>query len=238
MRVIARFDTLPAPVALHYSHFPDPPMPRRTRPLSPRKRPAQRRSRDTVEAILEAAAQVLDAAGYAGLNTNAIAARAGISVGSLYQYFPNKQAICAELTRRYVERQAAAFAENLRQTFATDPRGQIRRTVKTALDIARSDRRGATLLYQHLRQVPEDRTYANAQKAMEAALRRHYESPAGRAAFRNPDMAAFFTVHLMGTLLGEVLAHHPQWLGEARLDDELTALFVAYLAGGALRAGA
>lgn len=213
-------------------------MARRRRTISPRKRPAQERSRETVEAILEATAQILDRAGYAGLNTNAIAARAGISVGSLYQYFPNKQAVCAELTRRYVERQAAAFAANLRRTFAMDPREQIRRTVQAALDIARADRRSATLLYQHLRQVPEDRTYALAQQAMEAELRRHYESPAGRAAFRNPDMAAFFTVHLMGTLLGEVLAHHPAWLDEQRLGEELTALFVAYLAGGALRAPA
>jgi len=209
---------------------------RRSRPLAPRKVPAQSRSRETVEAILEATAQLLDRAGYDALNTNAIAARAGISVGSLYQYFPNKQAICGELTRRYVERQRAAFAENLRQTFAAPPREQIARTVQTALDIARADRRAATLLYQHLRHVPEDRAYADAQKAMEGELRRYYESPVGRAAFRNPDMAAFFTVHLMGTLLGEVLAHHPRWLDEPRLVSELTALFVSYLAGGALRA--
>ena len=50
-------------------------------------------------AILEAAARILETGGATGLNTNAIAQRAGVSVGSLYQYFPNKEAILAELIR-------------------------------------------------------------------------------------------------------------------------------------------
>lgn len=65
----------------------------------PRKQASQARARATRAAILEAAARILEAGGTAGLNTNAIAQRAGVSVGSLYQYFPNKEAILAELIR-------------------------------------------------------------------------------------------------------------------------------------------
>ncbi|NVK15785.1 MAG: TetR/AcrR family transcriptional regulator [Rhodobacteraceae bacterium] len=66
---------------------------------SPRKQARQARSRATQEAIVEAAARILEIAGREGLTTNAIAERAGVSIGSLYQYFPNKEAVLATALR-------------------------------------------------------------------------------------------------------------------------------------------
>jgi AcrR family transcriptional regulator len=74
-----------------------------TTALRPRKQPRQARSRLTLAAILTAAAQVFERRGYAGGTTDAIAERAGVSVGSLYQYFPNKDAILVALMERHVE---------------------------------------------------------------------------------------------------------------------------------------
>lgn len=81
-------------------------MPRST-PLAPRKAPRQPRSQQTVAALLEAAAQVLESRGMAGFNTNAVAQRAGVSIGSLYQYFPSKEALTLALMQREGERFAA-----------------------------------------------------------------------------------------------------------------------------------
>lgn len=71
-------------------------------PLTPRKAPRQERSKKTCDAILKAAADILARDGQAGLNTNHVARRAGVSIGSLYQYYPNKQSIIVALisTRR------------------------------------------------------------------------------------------------------------------------------------------
>jgi AcrR family transcriptional regulator len=69
-------------------------------PLRPRKAPRQQRAAHTVEALLEAAAQVLEADGLDGYNTNAVARRAGASVGTLYQYFPGKDALTLALLQR------------------------------------------------------------------------------------------------------------------------------------------
>ncbi|MEI1682481.1 TetR/AcrR family transcriptional regulator [Acinetobacter baumannii] len=66
----------------------------------PRKRPRQARSVATFEAILEAAARILESLGFTGFNTNAVAELAGVSIGSLYQYFPSKDALIVELIRR------------------------------------------------------------------------------------------------------------------------------------------
>lgn len=65
--------------------------------LEPRKTPRQARSAETVEAILEAGAELFADLGYARTTTNKIAARAGVSIGSLYQYFPGKDAVLARL---------------------------------------------------------------------------------------------------------------------------------------------
>ncbi|AWV02106.1 TetR/AcrR family transcriptional regulator [Burkholderia sp. JP2-270] len=69
-------------------------------PLSPRKAPRQRRSVATVDAIVEAAARILERDGFDGYTTNAVAALAGVSIGSLYQYFPNRDALTAALAER------------------------------------------------------------------------------------------------------------------------------------------
>jgi len=73
--------------------------------LKPRKLPRQQRAEQTVAALLEAAARILESKGLDGLNTNKVAELAGVSVGSLYQYFPGKDALVVAL----LQRERAAF---------------------------------------------------------------------------------------------------------------------------------
>jgi AcrR family transcriptional regulator len=81
--------------------------------LDQRKAPKQARSEATVEAIVEAAAQVFELHGYAAGTTNRIAERAGVSIGSLYQYFPNKDAILVALVHRHLIESSAALEPHL-----------------------------------------------------------------------------------------------------------------------------
>jgi AcrR family transcriptional regulator len=68
-----------------------------------RRHPKQARSQQRVDHLLSVAAQVFEEVGYAAATTNAIAARAGVSIGSLYQFFPNKEAIMDALVERYLD---------------------------------------------------------------------------------------------------------------------------------------
>ena len=70
--------------------------------LEPRKQPVQRRSTETVTAILDATIQVLTAIGKERLTTTRVAERAGVSVGTLYQYFPNKRSLLQATLRRHL----------------------------------------------------------------------------------------------------------------------------------------
>lgn len=77
--------------------------------LQPRKKPRQNRSKSTVDAILSATARVLVEQGYDNASTNRIAQVAGVSVGSLYQYFPNKQALVVALVEAHGQKMIAAL---------------------------------------------------------------------------------------------------------------------------------
>ncbi|WP_432727706.1 TetR/AcrR family transcriptional regulator [Variovorax sp. W6] len=86
-----------------------------------RKAPRQQRSRVTVDAIVEAATRVLARRGWARFTTNEIAAVAGVSVGSLYQYFPDKLAIAEAIRQRHLDEVLAALAGSDEEGDATAP---------------------------------------------------------------------------------------------------------------------
>ncbi len=92
---------------------------------APVRTPKQGRSKATVAAILEAAARILAEQGWAGFNTNAIAARAGVSIGSLYEYFPDKQALADEIANAHIAQGEALLAAAAGEAAITGGAGAI-----------------------------------------------------------------------------------------------------------------
>src|SRR5687767_9223907 len=78
--------------------------------FQPKKVPMQVRSRTTCASMLDAAARLLARSGYAALTTNHVAKAAGVAIGSLYEYFPSKDVIVAEVVRRTVAEVAREIA--------------------------------------------------------------------------------------------------------------------------------
>src|SRR5919112_656444 len=113
-------------------------MPRATS-MFPRKSATQERSRATVEALLEATARVLTRDGYDRASTNRIAAVAGVSVGSLYQYFPNKEALVAALVARHNREMLDLLREALKEVASLDLATAIAKLVRAAVDAHRVD---------------------------------------------------------------------------------------------------
>lgn len=102
-------------------------------PIAPRKAPRQARARATHGAILEAAAQIIAAGGLAAFNTNAVAERAGVSIGSLYQYFGNKDALMVALIHRQQESQLASVAQAVASVEDADLATTVRVIVRAAM---------------------------------------------------------------------------------------------------------
>ncbi len=106
----------------------------------PRKRPSQDRAVRTVDAILEATAHILRENGADGLSTNRVAKRAGVSIGSLYQYFPNKTALMVELARQHSSEQVAAVAAHLAEKGTSGTIEEVvRRFIDATVSVHRAD---------------------------------------------------------------------------------------------------
>jgi len=103
--------------------------------LKARKMPGQARSQETVSVILEASARILESDGLRGFNTNAIAAKAGVSVGSLYQYFPNKDAIVLALIGSYEEELQNAVFEVIQAGRGQELKRRLRLLVRALVTV-------------------------------------------------------------------------------------------------------
>ncbi|MCR3754008.1 TetR/AcrR family transcriptional regulator [Lentzea californiensis] len=115
-------------------------MPSANRDIDPRRKPRQVRAELTRDRILTAAAHVFSEHGYAAGTTNRIAERARVSIGSLYQYFPNKDAVLAELMVRHIDRGAWTHADRLDLSPGT-LESVVRVLVRDAIDNHRDDPR-------------------------------------------------------------------------------------------------
>jgi AcrR family transcriptional regulator len=139
-----------------------------------------------VERILAAGARVLSERGYQEASTNRIAREAGVSPGSLYQYFPDKDAIVAEITRRLVSDFATAIAPALRRAATEPPPAATLSILGAALD--------ALQLHAELLRAMVDRIPAVEQQEALQSVREHltdlvhHTLAANRRALRDPDL--------------------------------------------------
>jgi AcrR family transcriptional regulator len=113
----------------------------------PRKRPMQQRSRERVDLVLRSAGELLAAEGVEKLSTNAIAARAGLPIGTLYQFFKDKDQIIDELVRRFSAEIIAFANRELRaEDLRTDAAGFIR-TLITGIGRIQAEYAGFVCLF-------------------------------------------------------------------------------------------
>jgi AcrR family transcriptional regulator len=115
--------------------------------LAPRKSPVQARSSASVESILEATIQVLLKVGKERLTTTRVAHRAGVSVGTVYQYFPNKSALLQAALRRHLESIAAALEQACREEKNSPPSRVATRIVNTFLEAKMKNIKTSVALY-------------------------------------------------------------------------------------------
>ncbi len=208
-------------------------MPARTE-TSPRKQALQARSRATVDVILKATARILIAEGYDRASTNKVAARAGVSIGSLYQYFPSKEALVAALLERHLEE----MGQVLRAAFprlAAAPIEQAAEEVVRLMVAAHSVNPALHRVF--VEQVPRIGQLERIQgfeQEMTALVRAYLEARRDKLVVEDLDMAAFIVVGIVESLTHAAVLSRPDLLGEPFV-REVSAVVIRYLTGGRLR---
>ena len=138
--------------------------------LTPRRKPRQERSRDRVERILDATAELLVDTPIDKITTAAIAETAGVPIGSVYQYFPNKLAVLAELARRVMEQVDVKTASLITEDFGVLPWDQaIDRAIDATME-GYAGQPGYLQLLLSIRPTPEFRAITDESNERVAAM--------------------------------------------------------------------
>ncbi|MEU9482081.1 TetR/AcrR family transcriptional regulator [Streptomyces decoyicus] len=200
------------------------------RGLQPRKQPRQGRAEITRQRILAAAAHVFAEYGHAAGTTNRIAERARVSIGSLYQYYPNKDAILVELLTRHLDDGMSALARGEDAEVPDSLEEVIRRYVRLTIENHRDDPQLLRVMIEQAPRSPEllEKT-SQYQRARTVYARELIENhPEARVA--DMEVAARLLVSTVELLVHQLIAA-PDPLDPARLESELVAMLTRYLTG-------
>lgn len=197
-------------------------------PIRRRKAPTQARAVATVDALLLATAELIETRGYAQLTTNHIAQRAGVSIGSLYQYFPSKEALCHALAERHFQRHTQRYLNLLEQLADAPVEQQVRELVRLNFVVAREDPGVARGLYAELSRFNGHDPLLKMREAVTAALTERYSSLPVPWKRQHPDKIAFIITVASSALVGEAVARRPEWLEDEAYIELATEMVLGY----------
>ncbi|GHF58389.1 AcrR family transcriptional regulator [Amycolatopsis bartoniae] len=192
-----------------------------------RRQPVQQRSAKRVEQMLDASAQLIDEVGYDALTTTLIAKRAGVAVGSLYQFFPDKRAVVQALTQRNLDRFMVAVSERLAREDPSHWWDVVDSILDIYLDMHRAVPGFAKVHFGDVvdRQLLDDSRDNNKVIAdsLTELVRNYIETPGDRLA-----LAVAVAIEMADALLKFAFARDPQ--GDQEIVDETKHVIKLYLA--------
>lgn len=193
-----------------------------------RRVPKQRRSRDLVRAILDATAKVLVEEGYDRASTNRIAKVAGVSVGSLYQYFPNKQALVMALAAEHADEQIGALAAALRTLGDAPVHVAVATFVQAMIDAHRQEPELHVAMVQQVLHVglkPMIAIQGRARDMVRTWLVVHRD----QILPTDLDAASYLLVTTVEAVIHSAILDDPRRLDDPSLQRELVAMLLRYL---------
>lgn len=197
-----------------------------------RKQPKQQRSKALVEAIIDATARVLSEEGLERLTTNRVAERAGVSVGSLYQYFGNRDELVMAVAERHGQRMLQLLLDSV-SSLATAPIPVAVRSYVGAMIRAHAlEPELHRALIQHVMASGLD-VMQELDDLVFAAVRGYLELHRRELVVVDLDAAAWVLMTTVRSLTHLGAVHRPAGLTDGALEDEVCAIVLRYLLGNA-----
>lgn len=199
-------------------------------PKDARKTPQQARSRATVDAILDGAVQVLVRTGYHRATTSMVAKVAGVSVGSLYQYFPNKDSVFTAVRQRALD----GAIESTRRALASAPGDFAARTEASIVALLEYKAKNPALhraLKTELGRLDGLRISRKREQRSRELTEQLLRAHQAELGLSDPVRAAFFVVNAVEGVIAATLLEAPQTLGEPALAQGMTRMVLSMLEG-------
>ena len=194
-----------------------------------RRIPRQSRAAETVTAILEGAAQILEAGGLAAFTTNAVAERAGVSIGTLYQYFTNKDAVLLALARQEMEIALGDVGRALGGSDDPSLEGRVRAMVRVIINAFRGRQRARKAVVQAiLAQGIGIELMAPVAAFIAAAGAEVSSGPQAILPALSREQLFVMSRAMLGAIRAAVLEEKP-FLRSRAFEDEIVRLAVSYL---------
>lgn len=197
--------------------------------MHPRRRPRQARAQATVDAIIQATARVLVEDGYDRASTNRIAQAAGVSIGSLYQYFPSKEALVAALVDEHLGRMTAVVTRALDEVTPAELPHNAHVMVSALIAAYRVDPRLHHVLCQEVPKIGELRRIYEFEQTLAEVMRQHLNSLRAQIRHQNIDRAVFLLVNAVPSVIRAAIESDPEGQNDAALADELRDMILRYL---------
>lgn len=205
------------------------PVPKKKSIASPRKEPVQERSRRTVQAISQATAQVLVRLGYEKTTTGAVAECAGVSIGTLYQYFPNKELLVASVVNAHY-REVLATVESVLLEHAKSPLEEsLRALIRSSLDAHRLQPELHKVLMEQVPGVGESTQVLELRAKLTSLLEKYLARHLGTRSGARLRMLAFVIETTIEALTHRAVIDAPHWLNSGELETEAFALLAPYI---------
>lgn len=182
-----------------------------------------------MEVILAAAARVLKKEGFDKANTNRIAETAGVSIGSLYQYFPKKEALVAALAEKHMNEMATVIAETASRLWTAPLPEAVRELIAMMLRAHAVDPELHRALMEGIPRSAVVSKLSDVEDKALAIVRGFLELHKDELRPKNLDLAAAIMVGTVESLTHGAVLHHPELLQGDELLDEITELVVRYL---------
>ena len=200
--------------------------------LQPRKAPRQERAQATVDAILTASARILRESGYDGLTTNKVAEAAGVSVGSLYQYFPGKDALVTATLLTFGDRQQKKLFAALAHVRDEPIEVVIDTVVKALMQMSELDPKLSMVLMNQIPRIGElGQVVAYFQERVTIPIQAFLEARGADLAVDNHRAAAFILAHTVQPLLQRVQFSEMSNAERLEVFEELKQMITLYLLG-------
>lgn len=198
----------------------------------PRKQASQERSRATVAALVEATARILVSEGFDKASTNRIAEVAGVSVGSLYQYFPSKEALVLAVIERHNRDVLRLVHGVLAEIDALPVEEAVRKLVTVAIEAHRIDPKLHCVLAEQIPRTGRLENVEAANREAHSLFKAYLESRRAELGLADVTLAAFVCATSIEALAHNAVLHHAEISYEGALEglvDETTSLIVGYL---------
>lgn len=198
-----------------------------------RKKPCQQRSQQMVDILLEASGRVIERHGLANLTTNRVAAEAGVSVGSLYQYFANKQELLEALLEQMALDITRLIDARMAQLLEADVRTAVRLLLSEVLAFIHSGNGRYRVLVRHWQQLQALHVVDRLERHLSEVCRRYLVRHIHQFPIDNPMPMLFVMINATLMTLVRHLALDDPPLSDQQLIDELSDMLTAYLAAAA-----